>query len=130
MIYITRLLIAGHDHFPEGMKKTGEFISGLENGIEICALNSDESTDVYKEKLQALIHCNSNEGIIIFCDLIGGTPFKVALQLSKELDKHIRIIAGINLPGLLTGIMLQDSMKVDELVEEIVKESSQGVKAL
>lgn len=129
MINITKLLIAGHDHFPEGMKKTGEFISGLANGIEICALTSDESTDDYKRKLEALIHSNPNVEMIIFCDLIGGTPFKVAMQLSKEINKHIRIIAGTNLPGLLTGIMLRDSMKVDELIEEIVQEASKGIAA-
>ncbi|MCJ7843115.1 hypothetical protein MUB24_19990 [Lederbergia sp. NSJ-179] len=127
---MTALILAGHDQFPEGLKHTGEFISGSEAGVEICPLHSEESTDTYKEKLLSTINqMDEDAPVIVLCDLIGGTPFKAALEIARSTKKQVRIIAGINLPGLLTGIMLKDSLSVDELVKEIIKETQDSVKA-
>lgn len=126
---MTALVIAGHDQFPEGLSQTGRFISGAESGVVICHLTSDESPDAYKEKLLSTINTAVNDDhVIILCDLIGGTPFKAAMQVAAESDKYVRIISGINLPGLLTGIMLRESVEIDELVEEIANEVKRAVK--
>lgn len=123
-----KFVIAGHNRFPEAIKDTGEFISGVEKGIEVCALNSNESYDAYRKKLLTKINdIPGNERILILCDLVGGTPFKAAVQISSEVGEKIRIIAGVNLPGILTGIMLKDSLEINELTEEMVEESKRGI---
>lgn len=126
---MTAFVIAGHDQFPEGLSHTGQFISGSEKSVEICPLSSEEGPDEYKEKLLSTITYMANsDHVVVLCDLMGGTPFKAAMQVASETDKHVRIITGINLSGFLTGIMLKDSMEIDELVEEMTKETKNGVK--
>ncbi|WP_062108714.1 PTS sugar transporter subunit IIA [Bacillus niameyensis] len=125
---MTSIVIAGHDQFPEGMGHTGEFISGAESGVYICSLTAEEDPKMYTEKLLSVINgIPDSVNVIILCDLLGGTPFKSAMLVKSQINKHVRIVSGINLPGLLTGIMLRDSMEIDELVEEIVKETKSGV---
>lgn len=126
---MTSFVISGHDQFPEGMGRTGQFITGAEFGVYICPLTSEEDLNSYKKKLLSLINEIANsEHVIILCDLMGGTPFKAAMLAKSESRKRVRIISGINLPGLLTGIMLKDTMDIDELVEEITKETKNSIK--
>lgn len=123
-------VIVGHDQFPEGMGNTAQFITGSKSGVEICSLGSDEGLGSYKEKLLSIItNIQDIDKTIILCDLVGGTPFKAAMEVSLEIDKQVRIVTGINLPGLLTGIMLKDSLEINKLVEEITRETRDGVKS-
>lgn len=127
---MVKIVIAGHYGFPKGMKKTGEFISGLEHELIACTLHSDEQPKDYKEKLQSVIQSEKDaDQIIIFCDLIGGTPFKAAMQLAQKTDKQIKIVGGANLPSLLTGIMIKDNMNLEDIISEVIKEGKNGIKA-
>jgi len=126
---VNNIVIAGHEGFPKGLQQTGTFITGAESNVTVCQLFSDESPEAYKDKLVHALKKNSNENIIL-CDLIGGTPFKAAMrikQAEEQKNKNIYIVAGINLPGLLTGMLSKDFLKTSDLVNEIVQETKKGI---
>lgn len=125
---MTTIVIAGHYEFPEGMRQTGQFISGVESGVEVCALAAEEGPDQYKEKLRITMLQKPNDDMLVLCDVVGGTPFKAAMQIATEIDKKVRIIAGINLTGLVTGMMLKDTLDVEALAEEVMRESKGSIK--
>lgn len=123
-------IIAGHYEFPNGIKETVQFITGEEKGVEICALGSDESANDYNNKLLSIINeLPAEQKVVILCDLVGGTPFKEAFKISSAVNRETRIVTGINIPSILTGVMLRGSMEIDELVEEITKEGMEGIKS-
>jgi len=125
---VNNIIIVGHEEFPSGLKQTGSLITGDKSSVIVCQLFSDESPEAYKDKLLMILKNNNNENIIL-CDLIGGTPFKVAMEIKQaEQKSNIQIITGINLPGLLTGILSKDNLEVIELVNEITQEAKNGIR--
>lgn len=55
------------------------------------------------------------DGILVFCDLVGGSPFKTAVTLAVARP-DVRVIAGTNLGSLIETYMSRASVSdLDEL---------------
>ena len=67
-----------------------------------------------KEKIEAV---DSGDGVIVFADVLGGTPFNQAAQL---LNDNVELIVGMNLPMLMEvlGTREYNEIDIDELVEK------------
>ena len=83
--------------------------------------------DLTCELTKALDELKDCEGVIIFTDLMGGTPFNVSAQLGHGKD-NIRIVAGTNLPMLVEIVMSRKFMDdLDELVDSVLETGKEQV---
>ena len=77
-----------------------------------------------QKALDALKDC---EGVIIFTDLMGGTPFNTAAQLGRDRE-NVRILAGTNLPMLVEVVMSRKFMDdLDGLVDSLLQTGKEQV---
>ena len=83
----------------------------------------------YPETLSATISdlLDTTDGVLVFCDLLGGTPFNQAMIIAQSYS-NVEVVTGTNLPMLLEtlGSRLADT-SLEELVETAVLAGSQGV---
>ena len=102
------IILCGHGEFASGMTSALKLIGGAGlPAYEVVDFIGTDTTDDLDEKLyQAIHHLEACEGILIFCDLIGGSPFKSA-STYKITHKNIEVIAGVNLPMLIEINMLR-----------------------
>lgn len=93
------LIVTGHGNFASGITSSIDLIAGKQN--DYVAVDFDgEGTDKLENDLKtALEKLSACDGIIIFCDLAGGSPFKTAVVLTTSNPK-VKVIAGTNLPML------------------------------
>lgn len=93
------LIVTGHGNFASGITSSIDLIAGKQN--DYVAVDFDgEGTDKLENDLKtALEKLSACDGIIIFCDLAGGSPFKTAVVLTASNSK-VKVIAGTNLPML------------------------------
>ena len=93
------LIVTGHGNFASGITSSIDLIAGKQN--DYVAVDFDgEGTDKLENDLKtALEKLSACDGIIIFCDLAGGSPFKTAVFLTASNSK-VKVIAGTNLPML------------------------------
>ena len=67
------------------------------------------------------------DGVLVFVDLLGGTPFNQSMLVSADVD-NMAVVAGTNLPMLIELIMTRsDSSELGELVEKAVQVGKDGV---
>lgn len=97
------IIVTGHGRFASGMTSSIELIAGpQENYVAVDFEHEvDELTVDLVEAIESLQEC---EGIIIFTDLPGGSPFKTAVELSATRD-DIEVLYGTNLPMLVETSM-------------------------
>ena len=111
------MIITGHGHFATGMESAMELIGGKQEYISAVDFASLDNIEVLEKKLKdaetALSDC---EGIIVFTDLIGGSPFKTAVSLWASNHKF-SILSGTNLGELLEIAMSRtmDGSNLDSL---------------
>lgn len=101
----TRMVITGHGAYASGTKSTVELIAGSNDRVRYIDFPAGESSEALKEELATALGQGSEHQIVFVCDLLGGTPFKMAVELSLERD-CVEVIAGCNIGAIVEGSLL------------------------
>ena len=122
------LLVTGHANFGSGMTSSVNLIAGDQDDYQYVDFLPTYSTeDLTGEISKALDMLKDCEGVIIFTDLMGGTPFNVSAQLGHGKE-NIRIVAGTNLPMLVEIVMSRKFMNdLDGLVDSVLETGKEQV---
>ncbi|QWT17293.1 PTS sugar transporter subunit IIA [Collinsella sp. zg1085] len=115
------IVIASHGMLAEGMLHAVKMFSDDPEYILACGLMPEEDLVGYTAKLEAAAaKVNTGEGVVIFCDLLYGSPCNCAALLQKRgiVAGGLDVVAGVNLAMLLefvsmrsSGIALADILK-------------------
>lgn len=103
-------VVATHGTFSDGLLNAAELIMGkIENIKTLNLLHGDDIEKFHLSILDAIHSVNqNNEGIIIFTDLAGASPYNQATLAIQHIDdslKHnIYVVSGVNLPLLIEAV--------------------------
>ncbi len=124
------LLVTGHGSFGSGITSAVDLIAGKQENYQyvdfLPTYNLDDLDREMRKALDKLKDCN---GVLILCDLLGGTPFNKAAEISTQME-NVNVVAGTNLSMMLEVTMTRkfeenlDSLTKSALesgVEQIVK---------
>lgn len=122
-------ILTGHGSFAPGLAGALEMIAGPQEEFKVVPFLEEEGLDTFKDKMTAAINelKKNQKDLILFCDLLGGTPFNVAMTASQELE-DVEVIAGTNLPLLIecAGMRFGDAT-LAEMVDHIIEVGKVGV---
>ncbi|WP_086349495.1 PTS galactosamine/N-acetylgalactosamine transporter subunit IIA [Candidatus Enterococcus clewellii] len=121
-------ILTGHGSFAPGMMGAVEMIAGPQEAFEVVPFQEEEALEVFEEKLaQAVEKLSSADGVVIFTDLLGGTPFRTAMLTAADKEQ-IQVIAGTNLPILIEGSGLRHGFdSVDAFIDAILVIGKEGL---
>ena len=116
----------------------GTFANGLADAVSLIAGDQDYFIPVpfieagaasYPETLASTISdlLDQTDGVLIFCDLLGGTPFNQAMMLSQNYN-NVEVVTGTNLPMLLETLSLRlASTTLTDLLQTALESGIAGV---
>ena len=104
------LVVTGHGHFADGLHTSAKMIAGENENVKYVNFEDGMSTETLAEKLSAAYNeLAACDGIVVLSDLPGGSPFKTAIEVAVALPvKKIEVLAGTNLPMIVTGVTMID----------------------
>ena len=107
-------ILTGHGHFSTGLKSALDMIAGPQPAFEIVPFE-EEGAGQYGEKLREAVKDmrEKTDGVLIFCDLMGGTPFNQSMLISQDVD-NVEVVAGVNLPMLIELIVMRGAYATAE----------------
>ena len=108
------IIITGHNNFASGILSSLTMIAGVKDNVYAVDFLSDDNDDTLEDKFNKIISDNKDSEILFTCDLMGGTPFKVASKLAFTNDNY-EVVTGINLGGLIDTSMKLDKISIKEL---------------
>jgi PTS system N-acetylgalactosamine-specific IIA component len=123
-------VITGHNKFASGIASAVEMVAGsLENTVIVDFLPEDEVKKLDMKIKDACNQIHLQEGIVIFADLVGGSPFNRSMIFMTENPKlNIHVIGGINLPLLIEAFNSRPQFnQIKELVDSIMDVSSETI---
>lgn len=121
------IIITGHGRFADGFMSSIKLIAGEQQDF-IPVYFEHEVDELEADLRKAIADLSGCEGIIIFTDLQGGSPFKTAFEISLTVD-GLAVISGTNLPMVAEvtmarkfGLGVQDlaNMAINTGKEQIV----------
>ena len=117
------LLIASHGRLAEELISTAKQIVGELSGVGSCSVEPGTSPDELRAKMKESISAlDTGEGVLVFADLIGGSPCTQSLLLCKQT--HIEVLTGVNLPMLLKALAMRATQPMPAL-EELARQLTQ-----
>lgn len=116
------IVVSGHGKYATSIKSTLEFLAGKNDEIRYIDFTQEDTDITLKGKMQIVIDENIDSGILFVCDILGGTPFKCAVELSI-LKNNIEVVAGCNIGSMLDTSFKLESLVVSELADLIVASS-------
>ena len=108
------IIITGHNNFASGILSSLTMIAGVKDNIFAVDFLSSDNDESLEGKFNKIIVENKDSEILFVCDLMGGTPFKVASKLAFT-NANYEVVTGINLGGLIDTSMKLDKMSLKEL---------------
>lgn len=98
------ILVTGHGNFATGLTSSVKLIAGNPEKYEaVDFLESYSVEDLSRELNAAMDRLSDCEGILVFSDLAGGSPFKTAVEVGIGRNENVQVLAGTNL-GMLIEI--------------------------
>lgn len=93
------LVICTHLNLADALLETAEMIVGDFPQAETVSVRPSDGMDAVLKRLrQSIANVDSGDGVIVMCDLFGGTPSNVSLSL---LNDDVEVVTGVNLPMLM-----------------------------
>lgn len=129
------IIISGHAQFASGITSSLEMIAGKQDHYRVIDFLEENPLEQISEDIEnAIIELKKEcEGVIIYTDLFGGTPFKTALMLAQSHD-NVGVMAGTNLGMLIDGVFSRlahdNVVEFAKLSEDTGKEQVQFVKEI
>lgn len=124
------IIIASHGKFAEGMYDAIKMFSGeLENFSYISLLPDQDLKSFIEELKNKIDKVDTGDGVVIFCDLLYGTPSNIVSSLLKEeiYKEKLEIISGINLATVLEYTNTRDEIFDRNKLLEVGKSSIASV---
>ena len=100
------ILVTGHGNFATGISSSVKLIAGMPEKYEMVDFVETDGVDELAAKLSdAMDRLSDCEGILVFSDLPGGSPFKTAVEVGMTKSNRVEVLSGTNL-----GMIIELSM--------------------
>ena len=121
------LLVTGHGNFASGLTSSIDLIAGPQTNYAAVDFDGNGTEKLENDLKNAYAQLADCDGIIVFSDLAGGSPFKTAALLGADNPK-VRVLAGSNLPMLCEIAMARTMIDdLDTLVATALSVGKDGV---
>lgn len=104
-------------------------IAGSQESFEVVPFFEQDSLESFERKVAECVERMESkcQGVIVFTDLMGGTPFRTAMIAAGTRGKT-EVIAGTNLPMLIEGSMVREHFgEAEELARLLVESGKDAI---
>lgn len=120
------IVLIGHGYYATGIESTIKLIVGPTIGVNYIDFLEKDSSETLMAKIVKAVEENKENNIIFICDILGGTPFNTAVKVSLA-NEGIVVVAGCNMSAIIEGIMLKDSVELEELTDQLIEKTKSSV---
>jgi len=125
MMKVSATFIVTHEQMAICLQRAIEKILGEQKNL-FPYTNLVDSLPVLAEKISKNIKEVEPGHIVIFVDLAGGSCWNLANMIQKQYE-NTTIIAGVNMPMLISYFTNLNEIPFNELIKKVVKDGSRGI---
>lgn len=121
------VIVATHGEFGNHLLSTLKMILGEAEKFASVTLAAEDSVETFEERMgRALKEVDpQGKGTLVLVDMLGGTPFNVALRMAQE--KALRVVTGVNLPMLIKIASHREETDLDGFLSEVQKATRESI---
>jgi len=120
------IVVVSHGELAKSLVNTAYLIVGEQKCIIDVTIDASDGPEQIKKKIEyAIKQTNTDDGVLIFTDMLGGSPSISSLSFT---DKYkIEIVAGVNLPMILEAILHREKFNLSRLAKIVVEKTKKSI---
>lgn len=122
-----KVLLLAHGKLSSAFIDTIKLIYGDTQGLMNIDMPEPMDQQAYYDQIRNAIVENLDTGVLILCDLLGGSPFLTCSRLLMEFRDQVEIVTGYNLPLLLEVMSSIENSTIQELKSKIMEKVPDSV---
>ncbi|MDO4643352.1 MAG: PTS sugar transporter subunit IIA [Cardiobacteriaceae bacterium] len=127
---MTAFIITGHGQFADGLYSALEIIGGSPKNVHVVNFLAGDTPEALSEKLAKIVKLYDNSNVVIFCDIIGGAPFRQAALLAQHWENS-DVVYGTTLQMLVEGVLERERIdSARDLVAQLLPSAREGIGSL
>ncbi len=121
-------IVSGHGRFASGITAALELIMGKqEYYVPVDFPEGDTKTEIEANMHEALESLQECESIIVFCDLLSGSPFNTSIMEAMSRN-NVEVVYGTNLGMLMESVLKRTmGMSAQEIADGAVATGKEGI---
>ncbi|MBS0727532.1 PTS sugar transporter subunit IIA [Streptococcus suis] len=121
-----KVIVVAHGQFASGIPTSLKLIAGEVENIEAIDFSEGMSAQELKARIKSAIL--GEREVLILTDLLGGTPFKVSVELATEQkEQNVVVLSGLNLAMILEANFSRLTDDLEQLVGKLITTSKDGI---
>jgi PTS system mannose-specific IIA component len=101
------IVVAAHDELGPALVRAAEGMVGRAPNVATVRVLPQDGVERIQAALRAAVEeARDGDGVLVLCDLYGGSPSSACLSMRWELP--IEVLTGVNLPMLVKALTLRD----------------------
>ncbi|HEM3670029.1 TPA: PTS sugar transporter subunit IIA [Streptococcus suis] len=121
-----KVIVVAHGQFASGIFTSLKLIAGEVENIEAIDFSEGMSAQELKARIKSAIL--GEREVLILTDLLGGTPFKVSVELATEQkEQNVVVLSGLNLAMILEANFSRLTDDLEQLVGKLITTSKDGI---
>lgn len=123
---MTGILLISHHTLAVSLKETIGVIVGERANLSALCISREERLEDFTIRLKAEAdRLKAGGGLVIFADMLGGTPCNASLALYGS-DDSVEIITGFNMPLVIEAVM-KSSMSPKEICRVMMEKKEKAI---
>lgn len=121
-------VLTGHGEFAPGLASAVEMVAGAQPHFAVVPFAEKDAATYADSLKQAIADMRAaTDAVIVFVDLLGGTPFNEAFMAAADID-GVEVVTGVNLPMLIECVIARsEGTSAESLVETAVAVGADGI---
>ncbi|WP_196593420.1 PTS sugar transporter subunit IIA [Pectinatus sottacetonis] len=125
------ILLLTHEDFGKAMLKSAELVLGTVDRVKTLGLHRGDDIEKFCDSVKNEIELlNQNDGVLVFTDLFGASPYNAAAIASSKIKVPYKCITGLNFPMLLEALTMRNNYKLSALTKFCIESGKTGIKEL
>ncbi len=116
------VIISGHGTYATALKSTIELVAGSNPDMYFIDFLVTDTDATLRGKIHTVLHKNVEKQVLFVCDILGGTPFKVAAEMANSNDT-MEVVAGVNVGSIIEVMFQKDELSISDLSDLIIETS-------
>jgi len=127
---MTGIVVITHGDLAPGLKNATNLIMGPQESFEVISLLEGADLEEFSNDILTTIKKVDDEGVLVFVDLFGATPFNSVAKIKRDLEKiktNLALVSGVNLPMLLEALTTRENKDFNMLSEDVVQSGRESI---
>lgn len=109
------VVVATHGEMAKGLQDSIRMVAGEFEGFHSIVFTEESGIDALRDQFKSVMTVIDKEHQwLILCDIMGGSPFKVASEFSYQ-NEDVSVYYGVNLPLTIEILLSREGKSLEEM---------------